>query len=91
MAGDVSIGNLVVGTLESPAVDARDVERLEVHRLRSARPNPETPAVWLENVADAFVHGCQLGDPGTPYQWLRQEQSRAWSRPPMTPPSPRGG
>ena len=76
LAADVSIGSVTVPTLEGPAVDAREVQRLEIHRLRCSHPRRDVPLVWMENVADAFVHGCDVGDPGPGYSWLRQEQSR---------------
>jgi hypothetical protein len=77
MVAEVSIGNFTVGGLETPAVDARDVERLEVHRLRCATPSASIPSVWLENVAEAFIHGCYIGHAGPGFEWLRQQQSRA--------------
>jgi hypothetical protein len=77
MVAEVSISNLVVEALETPAVDARDVEHLEVHRLRCSKPSSAVPAVWLENVSDAFIHGCYVGDAGPGFEWLRQQQSRA--------------
>jgi polygalacturonase len=77
MAADVTISNFTTGTLESAAVDAREVQGLEVHRLRSQRPYAGAPAIWLENVSDALIHGCHVADPGPPYQWIRQEQSHA--------------
>jgi polygalacturonase len=76
MAAEVTISNLAVGALESAAVDAREVEHLEVHRLRSPHPYRQAPAIWLENVTGAFIHGCNIGEGGPGYQWLRQEQSR---------------
>jgi polygalacturonase len=78
LAARVTISNFVVGALEGPAVDAREVEALEIHRLRAPRPAPDTPVVWLENTSAAFIHGCDVvPPPGIPaYQWLRQEQSR---------------
>jgi polygalacturonase len=76
LASDVSIGNVTVDTLETPAVDAREVQRLEIHRLRCSRPRRDIPLIWLENVSSAFVHGCNVGDPGPGYGWLRQEQSK---------------
>jgi polygalacturonase len=76
LAAEIAISNFAVGTLASCAVDAREVEEIEVHRLRAPRPWPEGPAVWLENVAGALVHGCVIGDGGPGYRWLRHEQSR---------------
>jgi polygalacturonase len=77
MVGEVSVSNFSVGKLQSPAVDAREVERLEIHRLRWSRPYAEAPAVWLENVAGAFIHDCDVADAGPRYEWLRKEQSHA--------------
>jgi polygalacturonase len=57
-ASDVSLSGITLNPVESPAVSARDVERLEIHRLRCARPNARAPLVQLENVAGAFIHGC---------------------------------
>jgi polygalacturonase len=73
LAADVSISNLSVNTLAAPAIDAREVQRLEVDRLRCGRPQQDVPLIFLENVADAFVHGCHVGDPGPGFTWLRQE------------------
>jgi hypothetical protein len=75
LAGDVSVDNVTFGSLSATAVDAREVERLEIHRLRVPHPASEGPAVWLENVTGAFIHGCQVGPAGPDYQWLRQDQS----------------
>jgi hypothetical protein len=74
--GNVRIDNVDIGQLQSPAVDARDVEHLDVHRLTASRPSDGAPVVFLDNVSGAFVHGCGVrnGDPG--YQWLRQQQSQ---------------
>jgi polygalacturonase len=92
MASDVAIGNVTVGTLEAPAIDARDVENLEVHRLKLPRPCPTEPAIWLENVSGALIHGCAVADPGPGYHWLREEQSRDLTvdcnRVPVPPPAP---
>jgi hypothetical protein len=74
---DVTISDLMVGRLEAPAVDARDVEALEVHRLKCRQRDPEVPVVWLQNVAGALVHGCEIGAvDGADAGWLREEASR---------------
>jgi polygalacturonase len=90
LASQVTISNVRVGTLQAPAVDARDVERLEVHRLRASHPCADAPAIWLENVAGAFLHGCDIGSAGPRYRWLREEQSKgvtlAANRVPPLPP-----
>jgi hypothetical protein len=77
MVSDITISNVRVGKLEAPAVDAREVEGLEIHRLLAPTPAAEAPAIWLENVNGAFVHGCNVGSSGPGYAWLRQEQSQA--------------
>jgi polygalacturonase len=74
MVSDLRITGLVVGALETPAVDARDVERLEVHRLRCAQPSAGFPAIWLENTKGAFIHGCDVAMPPSAPAWLGQEQ-----------------
>jgi hypothetical protein len=74
LAADVAISNFFVGTPSSCAVDAREVERLEVHRLRVPRPGAEAPAIWLQTVAGALIHGCDIGG-GPGYRWLGQEQA----------------
>jgi polygalacturonase len=74
MTSEVSISNLMIDTLETPVVDARDSERLEVHRLKCARPPVGSPAIWLENVTGAFIHGCDIGAGSA--EWCRQEQSK---------------
>jgi hypothetical protein len=76
LAAEVCISNVTLGGLEGPAVDAREVERLELYRLRCPQPHPGVPAVWLENVAGAFVHGCDVGDPGGGAPWLRDQQTQ---------------
>jgi hypothetical protein len=77
MASEVSIGNLTVGTLEGPALDARSVLALEAFRIRCAHPNRQQPVLWLENVAGAFIHGCDMGDAADGFEWMHQEASRS--------------
>jgi polygalacturonase len=74
---DLRIDNCTVGTLDTAAVDARDVQRLEIHRLRCGRPQPSTPVVWLDNVSGAFIHGCDIAAAAGPhFSWLHQEHSQ---------------
>jgi hypothetical protein len=47
-----------------------------VHRVQYARPAPEIPVLWLEDVNGAFVHGCDVGDPGRGLDWLRHDRSQ---------------
>jgi hypothetical protein len=93
MASDVAVGNLAVGVLEGPAVDARSVLGLEAFRVRCAHPNAQQPLLWLENVVGAFIHGCDTGDAGAGFEWIHQEGSRgvtlAENRVPPPPPAPR--
>jgi len=91
MVAEVSIGNLTVGALETPAVDARDVERLEVHRLRCATPGASAPVVWLENVAGAFIHGCDIAEGAPGFAWCKQQQSRDVTVTGNRTPAPNGG
>jgi polygalacturonase len=96
MSSDVSISNISVENLETPVVDARDSQRLEIHRIKCSRPRADVPAVWLDNVASAFVHGCDIPAAAPTYAWYRQEESRdvgfgANNVPPLpgaTPPPP---
>jgi hypothetical protein len=74
LADDVTISNLTVNTLETPAVDAREVQRLEIYRLRCRHPQKKVPLVWLEDVTGALVHGCDVGDAAA--GWLHQEQCK---------------
>jgi hypothetical protein len=76
LTGDITVSNVRFDTLETPVVDARDVERLEVHRVQCARPAPDIPVLWLEEVEGAFVHGCDVANPGHGLDWLRQDRSR---------------
>jgi polygalacturonase len=75
LAADVRISNFETGPLETPAVDAREIERLEIHRLRCARPPADAPLVFLEEVGRAFIHGCYAGKSGAP-RWVEQERCR---------------
>jgi hypothetical protein len=74
-AADVAISGLTMATTAGPLVSAKDVMRLELHRLRCAQPSPKDPVVRLTNVAGALIHGAQIG-PGAP-RFLAAERSRA--------------
>jgi polygalacturonase len=77
LAAEVRISNLTIDSLESAAIDAREVQRLEIHRLSCAQPHPATPAIWMENVSRSFIHGCSVGATPPGYTWLQQEQCTA--------------
>jgi polygalacturonase len=73
-ASEVSLSGITVNPVEAPAVSARDVERLEVHRLRCGRPEARAPLVQLENVVGAFIHGCDVSHEGESF--VRQKGDR---------------
>jgi polygalacturonase len=75
LVADLRIANFHTVALDTPAVDAREVEHVEVHRLRCPRPPADTPLVFLEEVGRAFVHGCYAGK-STRSRWLEQERCR---------------
>jgi polygalacturonase len=54
----LTLSGLQVKTREWSPVTARHAQRLEVHRLRCAATAAKAPAVLLQNVAGAFIHGC---------------------------------
>jgi polygalacturonase len=73
-ARDVTIEAFTVDPREGAAVAARDVEGLEVYRLKSRRPATRTPLVQLDAVAGALVHGCQV--PRTGGAFVQQQGTR---------------
>jgi polygalacturonase len=73
-AADVSISGFTMGDPTSPMVIARDIQRLELHRLTCGQPSPKHPVVHLTNVAGALIHGAQIA-PGAP-RFLAAERSR---------------
>jgi polygalacturonase len=64
-AADVAVSALAITAPHGPAVKARDVQTLEIHRLKCLEPSPRRPVIELTNVTRALVHGCQV-DPGAP-------------------------
>jgi polygalacturonase len=59
-AADVTISGLSVNPSDGPAINARDVEGLEIHRLRCTGAPKDGPLVRLDHVAGAFIHGCDV-------------------------------
>ena len=57
---DIGISRVRFGVLDRPAIAAIDVQRLDLDRLRCADPPARVPSVVLENVADAYIHGCNV-------------------------------
>jgi polygalacturonase len=76
LVADLRIDDLTLGRPEVSAVDAREVQRLEIHRLTCERPPPDAPVIYLENVARAFIHGCDVGEGPSQFPWLQQEVCR---------------
>jgi polygalacturonase len=75
-AEDITLSNVTLGALEQPAVAARDVDRLEIHRLRCARPLRGEALVKLDNVGDALVHGCDVRGEGRSFVSLHGSANR---------------
>jgi hypothetical protein len=73
---DLTVSGLAIEPSDAPAVAARDVEGLEVHRLECRRSPAGPPLVELENVSDAFVHGCRVARSGTGFVHLRGSANR---------------
>jgi hypothetical protein len=63
-AREVSVSRLRLGQLERPALVARQVQGLDLDRLACGVAG-SAPAVQLDNVADAFVHGCNVAAAGS--------------------------
>jgi hypothetical protein len=61
-AQDVFIGGLSLQIRARPAVAAAHVQHLEVAGLRAEQAQAATPppVVYLDNVSDAFIHGCNV-------------------------------
>jgi hypothetical protein len=76
---ELAIDHLVVGKLEGPAVDAHQVQRLDIHRLRCAQTPPiaATPLVRMDAVSDAFLHGCDVATTPDRFVQLQGADNRA--------------
>jgi hypothetical protein len=59
-ARDITVEALAVDPREGAAVAAREVEELEVYRLKSRRPATKTSLVQLDGVRGALIHGCRV-------------------------------
>jgi hypothetical protein len=73
---DLRVEGLTLDGLEQHAVDARSVQRLEVHRLACSRGEAKAPLVRLQNVRGAFVHGCDVGVAGAAFVQLEGEDNQ---------------
>jgi polygalacturonase len=87
-ASEVSISDVTISPSEGAAVAARDVQRLEVHRLKCSRPSGKAPLVQLENVAGAFVHGCDVAPTATRFVELKGDRNRGVTLAANNAPSP---
>jgi len=59
---EISVSGLCCNPSEGPLVEARDVDRMELHRLRGRSHESRFPVAQLQN-AHGFVHGCEVMDP----------------------------
>jgi hypothetical protein len=57
---DLRVSGLALDPPQDFAVLAREVSRLEVHRLSCPRQDGHSPLILLEHVSRAFVHGCDV-------------------------------
>jgi polygalacturonase len=72
---DARLSAISIEALGEHAVAARDVERLEVHRLSCPQESTRAPLVHLENVRGAFVHGCDVAVGGSRFVRLQGERN----------------
>jgi hypothetical protein len=72
----LSIDHLVLGKPERPAVDAHQVQDLELHRLRCAEAPAKSPLVRLDGVLGALVHGCDVPVTGPRFVELQGPDNR---------------
>jgi hypothetical protein len=61
-AADIVVDDVSVNPLAQAAFAARDVQRLEIHRLRCEGARKRGALVELENVERALIHGCAAED-----------------------------
>jgi polygalacturonase len=70
-AADVTVANVSLHDLQQPAVAARDVERLEIFRLRCPLTVARAPLIHLDNVSGALIHGCDVAQEAARFVALR--------------------
>jgi polygalacturonase len=71
----LQISGLNIDASEGPAVAARDIKGLRVHRLTSLGP-AAAPLIHLDNVAGAFIHGCNTLRTGADFVRLHGPRNR---------------
>jgi hypothetical protein len=72
---DLRVSGLALDPPEDFAVLAREVSRLEVHRLSCPRQDGRTPLIQLEHVSRAFVHGCDVDVSGSSFVRLEGDRN----------------
>ena len=60
----LELHNVQVNTNKGPAFDIRNCKNIELNGIKTAKPLADEPVVRMENVQDAFIHGCRVL-PGT--------------------------
>ncbi|MFZ2148201.1 MAG: glycoside hydrolase family 28 protein [Sedimentisphaerales bacterium] len=60
----LELQNVQVNTNKGPAFDIRNCRNLELDGIKTTNPRADEPVVRMENVQDAFIHGCKAF-PGT--------------------------
>ncbi|MFB0555114.1 MAG: glycoside hydrolase family 28 protein [Phycisphaerae bacterium] len=60
----LELQNVQVNTNKGPAFDIRNCKNIELNGIKTTKPLADEPVVRLENVQDAFIHGCRAF-PGT--------------------------
>ena len=60
----LELQNVQVNTNKGPAFDIRNCKNLELNGIKTTNPRADDPVLRMENVQDAFIHGCKAF-PGT--------------------------
>ena len=60
----LELHNVQVDTNKGPAFDIRNCKDIELNGIKTTKPLADEPVVRMENVQDAFIHGCRAF-PGT--------------------------
>ncbi len=60
----LELHNVQVNTNKGPAFDIRNCKNIELNGIKTTKPLADEPVVRMENVQDAFIHGCRAF-PGT--------------------------
>jgi len=60
----LELQNVQVNTNKGPAFEFRNCKNFELNGIKTTNPRADEPVVRMENVQDAFIHGCRA-HPGT--------------------------